>query len=69
MEPYPSSGDNTRKRWTPEEDAAIHSLIQQHGTNWRAIACSPDLAGRSDDSVRNRWLRICEKQGAEVYRC
>ena len=43
-----------RKTWSAEEDAAIHSLIAQHGTRWRAIA--PHLAGRSDDSVRNRCV-------------
>ena len=53
-----------RKTWSAEEDAAIHSLIAQHGTRWRAIA--PHLAGRSDDSVRNRWKRISEERGLKV---
>ena len=53
-----------RKTWSAEEDAAIHSLIAQHGPRWCAIA--PHLAGRSDDSVRNRWKRISEERGLKV---
>merc|ERR1719149_292687 len=60
----PTNPGYQRKTWSAEEDAAIHSLIAQHGTRWRAIA--PHLAGRSDDSVRNRWKRISEERGLKV---
>merc|ERR1740124_728971 len=39
----PTNPGYQRKTWSAEEDAAIHSLIAQHGTRWRAIA--PHLAG------------------------
>jgi hypothetical protein len=61
----PTNPGYQRKTWSAEEDAAIHSLIAQHGTRWRAIA--PHLAGRSDDSVRNRWKRISEERGLKVH--
>ena len=61
----PTNPGYQRKTWSAEEDAAIQRLIAQHGTRWRAIA--PHLAGRSDDSVRNRWKRISEERGLKMH--
>ena len=51
-----------RKRvWNAEEDAAISKGVAIHGQKWRKIAES--LPGRTEDSVRNRWSRLCRAGG------
>jgi len=52
-------GAINRKPWSRQEDDAIRALVSKLGQRWRVIA--PHLAGRSDDSVRNRWKRISEE--------
>ena len=52
-------GAINRKPWSRQEDNAIRALVSKLGQRWRVIA--PHLAGRSDDSVRNRWKRISEE--------
>lgn len=55
--------DHGRQMWTPEEDQKIRDGVSRHGCKWRRIAA--DLPGRSDSSVRNRWMRLCrESQSA-----
>ena len=44
-----------RLSWTAAEDEAIADGVRRHGQKWRAIASA--LPGRSDSSVRNRWMR------------
>jgi hypothetical protein len=48
--------DHGRSLWTEREDALIREGVAQHGCKWRIIAST--LTGRSDSSVRNRWMRI-----------
>ena len=47
-----------RNGWGSEEDGKIIAGYNRYGPRWRAI--SAGLPGRSDDAVRNRWLRICK---------
>lgn len=51
--------DHGRQMWTPEEDQKIRDGVSRHGCKWRRIAA--DLPGRSDSSVRNRWMRLCRE--------
>jgi hypothetical protein len=46
----------SRKDWSEWEDRRIHEAVAELGLRWRAIASR--LPGRSDDAVRNRWLRL-----------
>lgn len=48
--------DHGRSMWTDREDALIRDGVARHGCKWRIIAAT--LTGRSDSSVRNRWMRI-----------
>jgi len=48
--------DHGRAMWTAEEDALIEEGVRRFGCKWRQIASS--LPGRSDSSVRNRWMRL-----------
>ena len=54
----PASTGKRRRRngWSSEEDGQIIAGYNRYGPRWRAI--SAGLPGRSDDAVRNRWLRI-----------
>jgi len=46
--------------WTPEEDETIVRLVQLTGQKWSYIANA--LPGRTDDAVRNRYLRLLKKK-------
>merc|ERR1719453_763907 len=46
--------------WSREEDAAIVELVEQIGQKWSTIAAA--LPGRTDDAVRNRYLRLQRKR-------
>ena len=48
--------------WTGEEDALILHLVTLSGQKWSAIATM--LPGRTDDAVRNRFLRLQRKRKA-----
>lgn len=56
-----SKADGTLQKqgWTPEEDATIVRMVQLTGQKWSFIACA--LPGRTDDAVRNRYLRLQKK--------
>ena len=47
--------EHGRAKWSAEEDALIEQAHSLHGGQWRRIAAQ--LPGRSDSSVRNRWVR------------
>merc|ERR1740124_802942 len=56
-----SSGRKTgsahgRSMWTAEEDGLIEEGVRRFGCKWRQIATA--LPGRSDSSIRNRWMRL-----------
>ena len=56
-----TKGDGLQKQgWTPEEDATIVRMVQLTGQKWSFIACA--LPGRTDDAVRNRYLRLQKKK-------
>lgn len=48
--------DHGRAMWTQHEDTLIEEGVRRYGLKWRQIAAS--LPGRSDSSVRNRWMRL-----------
>lgn len=48
--------DHGRAMWSPGEDALIEDGVRRFGCRWRQIASA--LPGRSDSSVRNRWMRM-----------
>lgn len=49
-----SSGDRIKGSWSPQEDANLIKLVQQHGPrNWSLI--STGIPGRSGKSCRLRW--------------
>ena len=45
-----------RKDWSADEDETILLGVRELGPRWRTIAARLPL--RSDDAVRNRWLRL-----------
>jgi len=45
-----------RSMWTAEEDGLIEEGVRRFGCKWRQIATA--LPGRSDSSIRNRWMRL-----------
>ena len=58
--------DHGRAMWTPEEDALIEEGVRRYGCRWRQIAAA--LPGRSDSSVRNRWMRMLkDKEHAKAH--
>ena len=55
-----------RSMWTEEEDQLIEEGVRRFGCKWRQIATA--LPGRSDSSIRNRWMRMQrEKAEGDVY--
>ena len=55
-----ADGSLQKQGWTPEEDATIVRMVQLTGQKWSFIACA--LPGRTDDAVRNRYLRLQKKK-------
>ncbi|XP_047982768.1 transcription factor MYB44-like [Salvia hispanica] len=48
------AGDRIKGPWSPEDDARLRELVQQHGArNWSLI--SKSIPGRSGKSCRLRW--------------
>ncbi|KAF2296285.1 hypothetical protein GH714_037251 [Hevea brasiliensis] len=57
-----NSGDRIKGSWSPQEDANLIKLVQQHGPrNWSLI--STGIPGRSGKSCRLRW---CNQLSPEV---
>ena len=52
----PDSRKRARSHWTEEEDAQLVAYHETHGPRWRAM--SREFGNRSDDALRNRFLRI-----------
>ena len=50
-----------KQGWTRQEDETILRTVQTTGMKWSAIAAV--LPGRTDDAVRNRYLRLQRKKG------
>lgn len=49
-----NGGDRIKGSWSPQEDAALKKLVEQHGPrNWSLI--SEEIPGRSGKSCRLRW--------------
>ena len=49
-----------KQGWTKEEDHKIVQLVQMTGQKWAVISAL--LPGRTDDAVRNRYLRLQRKR-------
>eukprot|EP00325_Prymnesiales_sp_UTEX-LB-985_P008244 CAMPEP_0174711730 /NCGR_PEP_ID=MMETSP1094-20130205/12955_1 /TAXON_ID=156173 /ORGANISM="Chrysochromulina brevifilum, Strain UTEX LB 985" /LENGTH=554 /DNA_ID=CAMNT_0015910709 /DNA_START=64 /DNA_END=1730 /DNA_ORIENTATION=+ len=58
-EPCIRGSDHGRQMWSPEEDQIIRDGVARFGCKWRQIASL--LSGRTDSSVRNRWMRLCRE--------
>ena len=48
--------DHGRQAWSADEDKIIEEGVARLGCKWREIA--KFLPGRSDSSIRNRWMRL-----------
>ena len=59
MVPTVGFGAHGKQGWTREEDQQILHHVQMTGQKWSAIAEA--LPGRTDDAVRNRYLRLMKK--------
>ena len=46
--------------WTRQEDTLIMRAVDEWGTKWSRIAA--ELPGRTDDAVRNRYIRLKKKR-------
>ena len=55
----PRPDQPSKQGWTRREDETILRTVREVGTKWSRIA--RDLPGRSDDAVRNRYIRIQRK--------
>jgi hypothetical protein len=51
---------NNKEAWTPEEDALLIQLHEQHGNQWVKIASL--MKGRSDNHIKNRWNSTLRKR-------
>ncbi|KAE8687618.1 hypothetical protein F3Y22_tig00111013pilonHSYRG00253 [Hibiscus syriacus] len=55
-----------RRPWIPEEDAALKTYVQTHGTggNWIALPlkAASQLPGRTDNDVKNCWNTKLKKK-------
>ena len=58
--------DHGRTMWSSREDEIIESGVKQFGCKWRQIAKL--LEGRSDSSIRNRWMRILKEREAAAFK-
>ena len=52
------------REWSPEEDALIFRLHSIYGSKWTKISAS--LAGRSDNSCKNRYALIVRRMNKDV---
>ena len=57
-----SGAEHGRSQWTVEEDKTIADGVATFGCKWRQIA--ELLPGRTDSSVRNRWVRLQQQKAA-----
>ena len=66
LQPTQRKGVKNGEVWTTEDDALITELVKTEGKLWSRIA--QWLPGRSGDSVRGRWNRLCSGQscGQEI---
>ena len=56
-------GSKGKHGWTREEDMKIVQYVQLAGQRWAVIAAL--LPGRTDDAVRNRYLRLLKRKMIE----
>ena len=60
----PRADQPCKQGWTRHEDATILRTVREVGTKWSRIAAQ--LPGRSDDAVRNRYIRIQRKNSLDA---
>ena len=53
-------------QWTPDGDELLRHLVQQHGWDWKAIACN--LEGRNRDGCQPLWAKYLQV-GLQHYPC
>ena len=58
----PRAGGEGKQGWTREEDETIVAMVLAEGQKWSRIAAV--LPDRTDDAVRNRYLRLQRKTAA-----
>ena len=55
----------TIERWEPKDDLLLTSLVAEYGPKWQEI--TKKFPGRTDKSVRNRYLRLnTQKEGKNL---
>ena len=54
-----TSSVGTKQGWSQDEDNCILRFVSTHGQKWSLLAS--ELPGRTDDAVRNRFLRLFKK--------
>ena len=52
--------------WSEEEDRAIMQGVALLGTRWCEIIKAPELSGRTDNSIKNRWFALDRKRKAKM---
>jgi len=52
--------------WSEEEDRAIMQGVALLGTRWCEIIKAPELCGRTDNSIKNRWFALDRKRKAKM---
>jgi len=57
--PRASTSGCGKQGWTQEEDEHVVAMVGSMGTKWSKVAAA--LEGRTDDAVRNRYLRLKRK--------
>jgi len=51
--------------WAEEEDRALMMGVAVHGTRWCEIIKAPELGGRTDNSIKNRFYALQRKMRAK----
>lgn len=60
------AADDTRRRWSPQEDGILAFAHSTYGGRWRAIATA-FFVDRNDTSIRNRVRRLRDAAHGSIF--